>query len=93
MNKAANTSRNVVAYLRVSTDEQAESGLGLEAQRASITAEAERRDWNIVAEFTDAGVSGSVAPLDRPGLAEAVELCCDSDASVIIAAKLSLIHI
>ncbi len=36
-----------VAYLRVSTDEQAQSGAGLDAQRAAITAEAERRGWTI----------------------------------------------
>lgn len=80
--------RNVVAYLRVSTEEQADSGLGLEAQRNQIEAEAQRRGWNIVAAFTDEGISGSIAPLDRPALAEAVDLCCNSDASVIIAAKL-----
>jgi hypothetical protein len=33
----------VVAYIRVSTDEQVASGAGLEAQRAAIAAEAARR--------------------------------------------------
>jgi DNA invertase Pin-like site-specific DNA recombinase len=38
----------VVAYIRVSTADQAESGAGLDAQRTTITAEAERRGWTIV---------------------------------------------
>ena len=82
------TTQKVAAYLRVSTDEQADSGLGLEAQAASIAAEAEQRGWEIVATFTDEGVSGSVAPLDRPGLAAAVDLACANEASIIVAAKL-----
>ena len=88
MNNAAQATHRVAAYLRVSTDEQADSGLGLEAQGASIRAEAERRGWEIVATFTDEGVSGSVAPLERTGLAAAVRLACDKRADIIVSAKL-----
>ena len=35
----------VIGYVRVSTDEQAVSGAGLEAQRQAIVAECERRGW------------------------------------------------
>lgn len=35
----------VIAYLRVSTAEQGESGAGLAAQRAAILAEAQRHGW------------------------------------------------
>lgn len=48
-----------VGYLRVSTEEQALSGLGLEAQRTEIQALAVRRGLTIVAWFTDAGISGA----------------------------------
>jgi DNA invertase Pin-like site-specific DNA recombinase len=46
----------VVAYLRVSTDVQAE-GLGPDVQRAAISEWAGTHEHEIVAEFTDAGVS------------------------------------
>jgi len=36
---------NAVAYCRVSTREQGESGLGLEAQRTAIEAFAQREDY------------------------------------------------
>ena len=43
----------IVAYIRVSTDKQGRSGLGLEAQQAAITAYAERNGAEIVAEFLE----------------------------------------
>src|SRR4051812_17673555 len=48
-----------IGYLRVSTDEQAASGLGLEAQRAEIEALAARRGVQVVEWYTDAGISGA----------------------------------
>jgi DNA invertase Pin-like site-specific DNA recombinase len=61
-----------IGYLRVSTDKQAESGLGLEAQREQITACAARLNLPAVTFFTDAGTSGSLGIEDRPALLEAV---------------------
>jgi DNA invertase Pin-like site-specific DNA recombinase len=37
----------VIGYLRVSTEEQAASGLGLGAQRARIGSEAVHRGWEV----------------------------------------------
>lgn len=76
----------IVAYLRVSTDEQAASGLGLDAQRASIAAEAERRGLPIVATFVDAGLSGK--NLSRPGLAQALRSVESGNGTVLCVAKL-----
>jgi DNA invertase Pin-like site-specific DNA recombinase len=45
------------AYTRVSTEEQAERRNGLEAQRAAIDGEAERRGWD-VEHYADEGASG-----------------------------------
>ena len=49
---------NVVGYIRVSTAEQADSGAGLDAQRAAIALEAERRGWQLLEVFEDAGSLG-----------------------------------
>ena len=37
----------VIGYLRVSTDEQARSGLGVEAQRTVIEQTAAHRNWSV----------------------------------------------
>lgn len=65
---------NVVAYYRVSTKAQGESGLGLEAQREYIAIASQQTGWNVVAEFTD-HQSGNITPTERKGLREALELC------------------
>lgn len=62
-----------ICYLRVSTDEQANSGLGLEAQRAACIARAKALDATDVSVFADEGISGSTAIADRPGLTSALE--------------------
>ena len=75
----------MVGYTRVSTDEQADSGLGLAAQRAAITAEGVRRGWTVVAIYEDA-LSGK--SLDRPGLAAALAAVESGEAAGIVVAKL-----
>lgn len=64
--------RAAVAYIRVSSDHQAESGLGLDAQRAAIQAAAQRYGLQIVSTFEDAGISGAKGLQERPGLLDAV---------------------
>ena len=61
-----------VAYCRVSTDEQAESRAGLEAQLHAVTQHCQKNGWQLVGTFTDAGVSGAAALDKRPGLLDAV---------------------
>lgn len=77
----------VVGYVRVSTDEQAGSGLGLEAQRAAITAEVERRGWELVAIHEDAGASGKSLE-NRPALTEALVAVQSGQAGALVVAKL-----
>lgn len=62
----------VVAYLRVSTNGQAEDGLGLDIQVEAIRAWAKSQGHRLVASYDDAGVSGAKELDDRPGLAEAL---------------------
>jgi DNA invertase Pin-like site-specific DNA recombinase len=54
------------AYVRVSTTEQATNGHGLDAQRASISVEADRRAWVDLAWYEDGGMSGK--DMDRPAM-------------------------
>ena len=77
----------VVGYVRVSTQEQADSGAGLEAQRQAIRAECDRRGWNLVAIHEDAGASGKSLK-HRPALAAAIEAVEAGEARGIIVSKL-----
>ena len=71
--------------MRVSTDEQAISGLGLAAQRAAIEAECARRGWTLVAVHEDPGVSGK--SMDRPGLAAALADVEQGRAAALVVSK------
>lgn len=55
----------VAAYLRVSTDEQAESHLGLDAQRHQVQAMCIVKGWPEPVIYEDAGVSGTIALKNR----------------------------
>ena len=77
----------VVGYVRVSTDEQAACGLGLEAQRAKIHEECERQGWHLVATHEDQGVSGK-AMSNRPALTAALAAIDCGDADGLVVAKL-----
>ena len=61
-----------VAYRRVSTDEQKESGLGLDAQAVAIAQAAARLRLTVRDTFTDAGLSGALSIDRRPGLRAAL---------------------
>jgi DNA invertase Pin-like site-specific DNA recombinase len=74
-----------IAYLRVSTDQQAESGLGLEAQEAAVHSAAFRLRLTIARTFVDGGTSGKLGIEDRPVLLEAVAALRRGD--VLLVAK------
>jgi site-specific DNA recombinase len=64
------TAMKVLGYVRVSTDEQAMSGVSLEAQQAKLEAYASLYDLELIEVIADAGVSAK--SFDRPGLAAGV---------------------
>lgn len=75
----------VIGYLRVSTDEQARSGLGLEAQRFTISRYADLMGWE-VEWMGDEGRSGK--DMARPGLAAALDALQKGEAQALVTAKL-----
>jgi DNA invertase Pin-like site-specific DNA recombinase len=75
------------AYIRVSTDEQATRRAGLDAQRAAITAEADRRGWTIADWYADEGLSGGKPVGARPQLAAALEAVESGAAAALMVAK------
>ena len=70
----------VVTYLRVSTDRQGQSGLGLEAQRAAVASYMAGRA--LLGEFVEVE---SGRKDDRPQLAAALALCRQHKARLVIA--------
>jgi len=77
-------SMKAIGYIRVSTQEQAQSGLGLEAQAVAIRAEATRRGWDLEI-IADEGESGS--KVDRPGLLIAKDKLARGEVQALIVAK------
>jgi DNA invertase Pin-like site-specific DNA recombinase len=62
-----------VAYLRVSTRQQQRSGLGIQAQRATIARFADAENLQIIAEYVEAETGKGADALDRrPQLAAAL---------------------
>jgi site-specific DNA recombinase len=74
-----------IGYCRVSTAEQAQSGLGLEAQRAAITQWAVARGMAVTI-YEDAGITGTSME-KRPALEAA--LCAAQGDTVMVAYSMS----
>jgi DNA invertase Pin-like site-specific DNA recombinase len=76
----------VIAYRRVSTEEQGVSGAGLGAQRQALETEALRRGWTEVEWIEDAGFSGK--NLKRPGIQAALAQLARGEAGALVVSKL-----
>ncbi len=71
-----------IAYYRVSTDQQGRSGLGLEAQRASVARHIDAAGGRLVDEFEEVE---SGKRNDRPQLAAALIACRVKRATLVVA--------
>lgn len=71
-----------VAYYRVSTTKQGQSGLGLEAQRAAVEGYARTQGLAIVREFEE--LETATGKRQRPMLAAAIREARDRDAILLI---------
>lgn len=79
-------SADVIAYVRVSTEEQALSGAGLAAQRSTIRRECANRSFRLAQTYEDAGASAKSLE-GRPALTQALERLTAGEASVLVVAK------
>lgn len=75
-----------IAYLRVSTEKQADRGVSLDAQRGKVAAYAQLYDLELVDTTVDAGESAK--SLDRPGLKRAVAVLKAAQAEALLVVKL-----
>ena len=71
-----------IGYLRVSTEEQGQSGLGLEAQEAAIGRFCEANGWELAGVYHDI-VSGASGLDKRPALLEAIGQLAQGDVLVV----------
>jgi DNA invertase Pin-like site-specific DNA recombinase len=74
---------NVYGYLRVSTDQQVESGLGLEAQQIAISDYAKKLGCEVSNIYRDEGISGSLSLEKRPGMLNAISILKKDDILVV----------
>src|SRR5438552_9631145 len=75
-----------VAYYRVSTQKQGQSGLGLDAQRNSVLTYLNGGGWELVGEFTEVETGKGANALERrPQLREALALCKKEGATLVLA--------
>lgn len=74
----------VIVYSRVSTTGQAEDGVSLEAQVAKARAWCLVNDAEVVAVYSDEGISGTLGEDDRPGLKAALEHSCREKCVILV---------
>ncbi|MDY6965724.1 MAG: recombinase family protein [Halobacteriota archaeon] len=78
--------KKVGIYVRVSTEEQATSGISLDAQVEKLEQYCNLNGWDILRKYVDAGLSGST--IDRPELQKMIDDCRGGLINVILVYKL-----
>jgi site-specific DNA recombinase len=87
--KSATKATGAVLLLRVSTQRQKDSGIGIELQEATCRDYCARMGIPVLSVHTDAGVSGKDALSKRPGLQAAIAAVQGAPGSVMVAYSLS----
>jgi DNA invertase Pin-like site-specific DNA recombinase len=77
-----------VLYIRVSTDEQVDHGISLDAQEAKLRAYCELRSLEVAAVVCDAGVSAGKPLISREGGNQVIELVQRKQVQAVVAFKL-----
>lgn len=75
-----------IGYVRVSTEEQGDSGLGLSSQKSTIQLEVQRRGWEFVTMYGD--VASGKSMRGRKDFGHALEALATGEADVLVVAKL-----
>ncbi len=78
--------KRAIGYVRVSTDQQADSGVSLEAQREKVESYCELYGFDLVRIEADEGASAST--LDRDGMQSALEALDAGEADALVVVKL-----
>jgi DNA invertase Pin-like site-specific DNA recombinase len=79
--------QDALGYVRVSSEEQADSGLGLEAQRQRIAAYCAMKELRLAEVFEDPGISGG-KPLASRRAGSQLLAAANKSKAVVIVAKL-----
>lgn len=74
----------VAAYLRVSTEEQADSGLGIDAQAELIRMQCKMKGWPEPVYYKDDGVSGTIPPMQRDEMRRLIQDITDGKIKTLI---------
>jgi DNA invertase Pin-like site-specific DNA recombinase len=78
--------RQVISYLRVSTDKQGKSGLGIEAQREAVARFIAAEACEVLGEYVEVETGKGADALDRrPQLAAALAAARKTKAAVVVA--------
>lgn len=72
-----------ISYIRVSTQRQGQSGLGIEAQEEAVRALVARQQGTVIETFTEVE-SGRKGAASRPALMEALAACKKHQATLVI---------